>query len=213
MRHPDWPDIILGLFLVTMVVICTVAFGVTHAYAQPEGRWSSPKGDIIPPLQVQTDESQTLALERAVNAIRVNVYHQPERVPSSKLRSVARFWAVAYTPVAADVESTKLALIIFDTIKVSEFNPYPAPYYAVFDEPGVFSPDAIAAYWHAAIYRFWIYETPSYAFAGCSYRSVDGRTRAFCIFADTLDVAATATPLAMPQMATPRPMPSATRRY
>lgn len=202
------------LLRLALSLVCAVALvAAVRLYASPLGQGEAAS---LVRLQLPTDEAQTLALERAVNSIRVNTYHQPERTPSGKLRSVARFWAVVYQGVAVDVESTKLAGLIFDTLKVSEFNPSPAPYYAVLDEPGLYSPDAIAETWRAAIFNYWIFQTPNYQFQGCSYNSTDGRTRAFCVLADTLDETPTATPqptpmpLGRPAMPTSRPLPTRT---
>lgn len=163
--------------------------------------------------QAQTDEGNTLRLENAVNAIRVNTYGQPARTPSSKLRRIAGTWKVIYTANAAAIESTLLYGLILDTVRDATFATTEI-YYSTFDEAGQWMPEQIAAVWQVQAVNWWIYQTPLHVSQGCGYRfdTRTGHTQAFCIYGTEWDSEPTVTPapLRLPPMPTSRPLSTST---
>jgi len=214
-RHPDWPDTILGLLIVTVVILFAVASGSYRVQAATNTPPALYPAFTIP--QQQTDESQTLLLERYVNDIRTSEYGETARTSSGKIRTTARYWAVTYATLATRFEGTTLAGLIVETLRANEFNAFPAHQAAQFDEPGAYSAFDIVRVWRAGPSASFIFGRPELAYAGCFYRRTETRTQAFCIFADLLDTGPTPTPtaLAMPAMATPRPLygPTPTVRW
>lgn len=209
------------LLRLALSLVCAVALAAAvRLYASPPGQ-----GEAAPLIlfQLPTDEAQTLALERAVNSIRVNVYHQPERVPSSKLRRIAGTWKVIYTANAAAIEPTTLYGLVYDTVRDATFDTTEI-YYSTFDMAGAWTPEQIAAYWQVGPENWYIYQTPLHAGQGCGYRYKAGRTQAFCIYGTeweplppgtptpipTPTATASPVPLRLPPQPTGRPLPTRT---